>query len=51
MSHKPGNIGKNDENGLYSLNVFKVSTIMKDSQTQMMYPPAVTWQMVSEVMT
>lgn len=37
MSHKLGNIGKNDENGLYSQNVFNVSTIMNDTQTQM-YP-------------
>jgi len=45
MSHKPGHIGKNDENGLYSQIVFNVSTIMKDTQTQM------RWQKVSEVMT
>lgn len=38
MSHKPGHIGKNDENGLYSQIVFNVSTIMKDTQTQMRYP-------------
>ena len=38
MSHKPGHIGKNDENGLYSQIAFSVSTIMKDTQTQMRYP-------------
>jgi len=38
MSYKPGNVEKNDENGLYSQNVFNVSTIMKDTQTQMRYP-------------
>lgn len=37
MSHKPGHIGKNDENSLYSQIVFNVSTIMKDTQTQMRY--------------
>lgn len=30
--------GKNDENGLYKQIVFNVSTIMKDTQTQMRYP-------------
>lgn len=38
MSHKPGSINKNYENGLYSQNVFSVSAIMNDTPIQMRYP-------------
>lgn len=37
MFLKSGIIWKNDENGLYSQNIFNMSTIMFDRQTQTTY--------------